>query len=77
MLKNEKPNLFWSLNIEIWDLLGIWCLEFEIYNKGQVFYAEKMVGNISAGARPAYKWCSIRRDRAGSHLILLPIQQNA
>jgi hypothetical protein len=23
-------NLFGSLNIIIWDFLGIWCLEFEI-----------------------------------------------
>ena len=24
-------NLFGSLDIEIWDFLGIWCLEFEIF----------------------------------------------
>ena len=24
------PNLFEPLDIEIWDFIGIWCLEFEI-----------------------------------------------
>jgi hypothetical protein len=24
------PNLFWSLNIGIWDFIVIWCLEFDI-----------------------------------------------
>jgi len=24
------PNLFGSLDIDIWDFIGIWCLEFEI-----------------------------------------------
>ena len=31
ILKKEKPNLFGSLDIEIWDLFVIWCLEFGIY----------------------------------------------
>jgi protein phosphatase len=30
-LKKEKPHLFRSLDIGIWDLFVIWCLNFEIY----------------------------------------------
>jgi hypothetical protein len=26
----QNSKLFWSLNIGIWDLFVIWCLEFEI-----------------------------------------------
>ena len=36
-------NLFGSLDVEIWDLLGIWCVEFEIsdYLSSQdIFYKD-------------------------------------
>jgi len=29
LMKNIS-NLFWSLNIEIWNLFMVWCLEFGI-----------------------------------------------
>jgi hypothetical protein len=36
-LEEEKPNLFMSLDIGIWNLFVTWRLEFEIYKEDQVF----------------------------------------
>ena len=26
----KASSMFWSLNIDVWDFIGIWCLKFEI-----------------------------------------------
>jgi hypothetical protein len=48
-LRRDVPQqwfMFWSLNIEIWDLFGIWSLRFEILSRlTQYFEAHRQMLN--------------------------------
>jgi hypothetical protein len=46
MTKLQNVKLFGSLDIEIWDLFGIWCLEFDISG-----YLDPWIGSLKFAFR--------------------------